>query len=113
MPEPRRAKYDLEERRSILDWIRPYVRQCGDQRRPPWKLEDRCLLDFLLVYIAEGTGLFVIDGVRYDVAPGELYWIPPRTVHHMEGYPPSMPDQSSVVTEEEVDRIVDYLMTLD
>jgi AraC-like DNA-binding protein len=73
-----------------MAWIRPYVRQCGDERRPAWRLPNRALLDYLLVYIAEGTGVFEIASRRYEAAAGDLFWIPPATVHTMEGYPPSM-----------------------
>jgi len=75
---------------ALMPWISPYVRQCGDERRPAWHLGMRSLLDYLLVYIAEGTGRFTVGGVAYDASPGSLFWIPPRTPHEMEGYPPSM-----------------------
>jgi AraC-like DNA-binding protein len=77
-------------RQKLIAWIRPYVRQCGDERRPAWHLGERSLLDYLLVYIAEGTGRFTIGGVACEASPGSLFWIPPRTPHEMEGYPPSM-----------------------
>lgn len=76
--------------KELLTTLRPYVRQSGDHRRPAWRIRARKLLDYLLVYIAEGTGRFVIDGVAYDARPGDLFWIPPDTVHDMEGFPPSM-----------------------
>ncbi len=75
---------------ELLNELRPYVRQCGARRRGAWKLGERKLLDFLLVYIEEGQGRFVIDGESYDVVPGDLYCIPPATTHFMEGYAPTM-----------------------
>jgi len=75
---------------DILQVLRPYVRHCGDERRPAWRIGMRRLLDYLLVYIAEGTGTFEIDGVSYDAQPNDLFWIPPDTLHAMEGNPPSM-----------------------
>ncbi|MCD4825800.1 MAG: AraC family transcriptional regulator [Phycisphaerae bacterium] len=75
---------------ETLGYLRPYVRQCGDERRPAWRIETRCLLDYLLVYIAEGRGQFEIAGRRYAAEPNDLFWIPPNTPHTMEGFPPSM-----------------------
>ena len=75
---------------ALLSELRPYVRQFGADRRGPWTFGARKLLDYLLVYIAEGRGAFTIAGTRYDAAPGDLFWIPPDTLHAMEGYPPSM-----------------------
>jgi len=75
---------------EMLAELRPYVRHCGAARRPAWRIGARKLLDYLIVYIAEGTGEFTIDGVRYDAHPNDLFWIPPDTIHIMEGYPPSM-----------------------
>lgn len=75
---------------ELVAELAPYIRHCGDQRRPAWRIEARCLLDYLLVYIADGTGTFTIDGVTYDAEAGDLFWIPPDTEHAMEGAPPSM-----------------------
>ncbi len=75
---------------ELVELLSPYIRHCGDARRPAWKLDTRRLLDFLLVYIAEGTGLFEIAGTPYTAEPGDLFWIPPDTPHRMEGFPPSM-----------------------
>jgi AraC-like DNA-binding protein len=50
----------------------------------------RKLLDYLLVYIADGRGRFEIAGTAYEAEPGDLFWIPPDTVHAMEGHPPTM-----------------------
>jgi AraC-like DNA-binding protein len=75
---------------ELLAELKPYVRQCGCQRRSAWHLAARRILDFLLVYIEEGHGRFTVDGVTYDAAPGDLFWIPPGVVHEMRGFPPSM-----------------------
>jgi len=75
---------------EILAYVRPFVRHCGNHRRPAWRMERRCLLDFLLVYIAEGRGRFEVGETSYDAGPGDLFWIPPAVPHAMEGFPPSM-----------------------
>ncbi len=73
------------ERIRALMGIRPYVRQTGDQIRRPWKLPQRRLLDHLLVYIGSGRGFFRLDRKGYDVGPGDIFHIPPDTLHEMRG----------------------------
>ncbi len=65
--------------------LRPYIRHCGDHVRSPWAIEDRRLLDYLLVFITDGHGEFVVAGETYEVSPGDLFWIPPDTPHRMQG----------------------------
>jgi AraC-like DNA-binding protein len=75
---------------EIMRYIRPYIRHCGNERRGPWLSKKRCLLDYLLVYIADGTGRFEVAERTWDAKPGDLFWIPPGVPHEMEGFPPSM-----------------------
>lgn len=75
---------------ELIGRINPYVRQCGDSHRKAWCIPERRLLDNLLVYIAEGTGEFTIGEETYDAQPKDLFWIPPNTIHIMEGFPPRM-----------------------
>lgn len=80
----------MEPGSELLESLRPYVRHCGDSRRPAWRIEARKLLDYLLVYIAEGSGRFIVDGCAHEAVPGDLFWIPPDTIHDMEGFEPGM-----------------------
>ena len=80
----------MEPGQELLPLLRPYVRHCGNSHRKAWALSSRKLLDYLLVYIAEGCGRFVIGGKEYEARAGDLFWIPPDTCHAMEGYPPEM-----------------------
>lgn len=80
----------LEPGCELLASLRPYVRHCGDSHRHAWKTGSRKLLDYLLVYIAEGRGRFAVGGRIYDAVPCDLFWIPPDTLHEMEGFPPGM-----------------------
>jgi AraC-like DNA-binding protein len=75
---------------ELIPDIRPYVRHCGHETRPPWRIESRKLLDFLLVYIASGNGEFEIARVTTPAGPGDLFWIPPDTPHTMESSDPAM-----------------------
>jgi AraC-like DNA-binding protein len=63
--------------------LRPYLRQSGDEVRGHWHLQERRLLDHLLVGIASGSGDFMVGGERFPVGPGSLVWIPPDTPHEM------------------------------
>jgi hypothetical protein len=70
----------LEIQKRML-WLRPFVRQSGDDWRDPWFIKKRILLDYLLVLIADGTGLFSVGESTFDVGKGDLIWIPPATLH--------------------------------
>jgi AraC-like DNA-binding protein len=85
---PVEAPASIIQQRMV--WLRPYVRQSGDEWRPPWVLRKRILLDYLLVYIAEGAGRFTVGSKTFDVGRGSLIWIPPGTPHEMEGFAPRM-----------------------
>lgn len=63
----------------------PYLRQSGNQWRPRWNLKSRKLLDYLLVFIASGEGVFSLDGKAFPVGPGNAVLIPPDTIHEMSG----------------------------
>lgn len=75
---------------DLLPWLKPYVRHCGDSRRKAWHIGPRTLLDYLIVFIADGQGRFSLDGKATEVGPDDLFWVPPGIVHDMEGFPPSM-----------------------
>jgi AraC-like DNA-binding protein len=85
---PQRAGLSMpgyEDLTPCLEWLSPYVRQCGNSPRGNWKMEKRKLLDYLLVYIEKGSGHFTIGSNGYDAAAGDLFWIPPDKMHSMEG----------------------------
>lgn len=69
----------------VLNTFRPYLRQSGNQWRPRWKIESRKLLDYLLVFIGSGEGVFSVDGEVFPVTSGEAVLIPPDTSHSMSG----------------------------
>lgn len=80
----------LEAGLDLLARLRPYLRSCGNERRGAWHNPQRRLLDYLVVYIADGHGTANVAGRDYRLAPGDLLWIPPDTEHEMRGDPPSM-----------------------
>ncbi len=66
--------------------LKPYVRQSGDHCRGRWSLGERKLLDYLLVCIIDGNGIFWVEGgTPFPVCGGDLVWIPPDTSHSMRG----------------------------
>ena len=74
----------------ILPLLRPYARHCGSETRSEWRIGERCLLDYLLVFIASGHGKFMVDGEWTEAVTGDLFWIPPGTLHAMQGDGPAM-----------------------
>lgn len=70
---------------QLLAVLRPYIRHCGDERRTPWLIGERRLLDYLLVFIADGEGEFKVGDCRVEAQSGDLFWIPPDTPHWMRG----------------------------
>lgn len=70
----------------LISNLKPYVRQSGDEWRSPWHLPSRKLLDYLLVYVEEGRGVFTVGDKRdVEVGDGDFVWIPPDTPHEMCG----------------------------
>ena len=65
--------------------LKPFVRQTGDDQRSPWFMKGRKLLDYLLVYIGDGHGIFTVGEKTFKVGADDLVWIPPDTVHEMRG----------------------------
>jgi AraC-like DNA-binding protein len=65
--------------------LRPFVRQAGDDWRGSWFLAGRKLLDYLVVYIGEGYGIFTVGDETFKVKADDLVWIPPGTIHEMRG----------------------------
>ncbi len=70
---------------ALMSRLRPFVRQSGDDMRSAWHLRERKLLDYLIVYIGSGGGVFTVGGETFPVGPGDLVWIPPDTLHEMRG----------------------------
>lgn len=83
---PHTAPAEASQKRLMA--LHPYVREAKEDFRPTWQIRPRRLFDFLLVHVLEGSGEFTIDGTRYEVDVGDLFWIPPATLHEMRGDAP-------------------------
>lgn len=70
--------------------LQPYVRVAGADWRGPWFIAERRIMDYLLVYIDQGTGRFTLEGEAFDVKPGDVIWFPPKRLHELRGHPPKM-----------------------
>ncbi|MFA7231074.1 MAG: helix-turn-helix domain-containing protein [Victivallaceae bacterium] len=85
LPGYRETEYPDALCAGRLAALRPYIRQSGNDVRGCWLLKNRKLLDYLLVFIVKGRGIFTVDGEQFDVNDNDLIWIPPDTEHEMSG----------------------------
>ncbi len=90
IPGEQRINPPTEEERKRLSQLKPFVRQTGDDQRAPWFMKGRKLLDYLLVYIGDGYGIFTVGDKTFKVGTDHLVWIPPDTIHEMRGTSESM-----------------------
>jgi len=90
IPGERKPKPASEDELSLIAKLHPYVRQSGDDMRGAWFLKSRVLLDYLLVGIGSGNGIFTVGGKTFPVGKWDLIWIPPSTPHEMRGSSSSM-----------------------
>ncbi len=64
--------------------LHPFVRKCGNDRRGPWALRRRVLLDYLVVYMKEGYGRFSLGDRSWIMEEGDVFWVPPGRICSME-----------------------------
>lgn len=46
-----------------------------------WSMHERIIPDYDLLYIAQGSGTFIIDNTSFTARPGDLFIIPPGIKH--------------------------------
>nr|MDA3960328.1 AraC family ligand binding domain-containing protein [Planctomycetota bacterium] len=80
----------IDSGHELLAQLRPYLRSCGNDRRPAWHMGERCLLDYLLVFIKDGRGRATLAGAEITLEAGDLLWVPPKVRHEMWGEAPGM-----------------------
>jgi len=78
------------EELEMLGRLSPYVRQAGDGLRQPWHMTGRKLLDFLIVGVGSGAGVFTVGDWTFPVAKNDVIWVPPDTFHEMRGTEPML-----------------------
>ncbi len=65
--------------------IVPYIRQADHPVRPPYRLGDRRLLDYLLIFIESGRFELEIESQKYTLHPGDYCLIQPDRLHAFAG----------------------------
>jgi AraC-like DNA-binding protein len=65
--------------------IVPYMRESDFAVRKPWNYPVRRLLDYLLVYIQEGTCCFWVDHQKYMFHTGQFCLVQPGSLLSLEG----------------------------
>ncbi|WP_167859693.1 helix-turn-helix domain-containing protein [Paenibacillus cymbidii] len=65
--------------------ITPFIRSADYAIRPPFFLGERNLLDYVIIYMQEGTFEVTIGGVANRVEPGDLCLLQPGDVHTIRG----------------------------
>lgn len=65
--------------------IVPFIRECDFAVRKPWNNPERRLLDYLLVYIQEGTCCFWVNHQKYMFYPGQFCLVQPGSLLSLEG----------------------------
>src|SRR5690554_4257097 len=65
--------------------ITPYIREAGYDKRGPWYIPKRKLLDYLLVYVEEGECLFQVGDREYSFSKGEFCLVQPNEVVVLSG----------------------------
>lgn len=63
----------------------PYIRNSDFAIRLPWHMPIRRLLDYLLIYVQEGSCLIHVDGVQHTFESGQFCLIQPNSVHTLQG----------------------------
>ncbi|MDF2926586.1 MAG: hypothetical protein K0R57_5500 [Paenibacillaceae bacterium] len=63
----------------------PYIRQAGFSVRDPYKFGARKLLDYLLIFIQEGTFILYVEDKRYELTKGDFCLVQPGETHWFEG----------------------------
>lgn len=63
----------------------PYIRQADFAVRYPYKLGERRLLDYLLIFVQEGSFHLYVEGEQYRLRDGDFCFIQPGELHSFEG----------------------------
>lgn len=67
----------------------PFIREADFAVRPPWRMPDRRLLDYLLVGVEAGVVTLTVEGVAHELAPGDFGLIQPRELHSFDARAPT------------------------
>ena len=68
----------------------PFIRDADFAARAPWRVAQRRLLDFLLVYVAEGRCRFTLEGRAHDLEKGDWCIVQPAELVELRGLSPTV-----------------------
>lgn len=67
------------------NYLSPYIRIAMDSSiKPPWYLVPRDILDYELLYIKEGYVIIIIEEIRYEGKPGDIFLFKPKQRHSIK-----------------------------
>lgn len=64
----------------------PFIRDADFAARAPWQVPGRRLLDFLMVYVAEGRCRFTVEGVAHEPRVGTFCLVQPGESVLLQGF---------------------------
>ena len=68
-----------------MDEISPCVRFVSEyESQPNWQQRERILYDYLIEYIYDGRGEYIIQNEKFQVSRGDVVLIPPAVVHSIK-----------------------------
>jgi AraC-like DNA-binding protein len=68
-----------------LQELSPYIRFASDSIIPaPWKLNERVLFDYEILYVKEGKIEVIIENTKYIGVPGDIFLIKPKKKHSIQ-----------------------------
>ncbi|HEY5561488.1 MAG TPA: AraC family transcriptional regulator [Clostridiaceae bacterium] len=68
-----------------FNYLSPYIRVATDSTiQAPWKLNQRVIFDYELLYIKEGQVKITIEDEVYMGVPGDVFLFKPKQTHSME-----------------------------
>lgn len=67
------------------NYISPYIRVAMDSIiNPPWKLEERVIFDYELLYIKEGNVIITVEDAVYEGKTGDVFLFKPKQRHSIK-----------------------------
>jgi AraC-like DNA-binding protein len=68
-----------------LQEMSPYIRFAGDSIiNTPWKLNERVIFDYELLFVKEGEIEVTVEDQRYHGAPGDIFLFRPKIKHSIQ-----------------------------
>lgn len=68
-----------------INFLSPYIRVAMDSIiNSPWKLTERVIYDYELLYVKEGKIKVIIENETYDGQPGDIFIFRPKQRHSIE-----------------------------